>query len=131
MNPDCDRVLAVCDLIGDEAQRVHNQDHVTRCLKGVIEEPLLEKEVFETVIPIDSSDESSDLVADTDVGVSERAREKPITDVVGEAGTVFKFVLTDRKCSDAAKPFTENEKPFATSEIAIKGILRDANGGSI
>ena len=31
----------------------------------------------------------------------------------------------------AAKPFTENEKPFAPSEIAIKGILRDANGGSI
>ena len=114
MNVACARVLAVSDLFGDEAQRVDNQDHVAGCLKGVIKEPLLEKEVFQTVIPIDSFDEASDLVAgslqselrrnsgrppggiqsrndaDTDVGVSERAREKPITDVVGESGTVFK-----------------------------------------
>ena len=71
---------------------------------GIAQEPLLEKEVFETVIPIDSFDEAGDLVAgsvqselrrnsgrppggiqsrndaDTDVGVSERA------------GTVFKFL---------------------------------------
>ena len=121
----------------------------------MIKEPLLEKEVFQTVVPIDSYDEASNLVAgslqielrrnsgrppggiqsrndaDNDVGVFERAvcefhlnpaspghekpgkhvlhvptlierkqmaenepahvrREKPITDVVGEAGTVFK-----------------------------------------
>ena len=116
LNPVCDRVLAVCDLIGDEAQRVHNQDHVAGCLKGVIKEPLLEKEVSETMIPIDSSDKASNLVAgslqsefrtnsgrppggiqsrndaDNEFGVSERAREKPITDVVGEAGTVFKRI---------------------------------------
>ena len=115
LDPACDCVLAVCDLIGDEAQRVDNEDNVAGCLKGVIKEPLLEKEVFQSVIPIDSSDEASNLVAgslqselrrnsgrppggiqsrndaDTDVGVSERAREKPVADVVGEAGTVFQF----------------------------------------
>ena len=153
LNVACDCVLAVSDLVGDEAQRVDKKDHVAGCLKGLIHEPLIEKEVLLTVSPIGSYDEGSDLVADslqselrrnsgrppggsqsrndadTKVGVSDRAvcgfhmnlvragheepgkhvlhvptlietnqmaenepahvrREKPITDVVGEAGTV-------------------------------------------
>ena len=63
-NVACDCVLAVSDLFGDEAQRVDNQDHAAGCLKGVINEPLFEKEAFQTVITIDSSDQASDLVAD-------------------------------------------------------------------
>ena len=39
--------------------------------------------------------------------------------------------LTDKKCSDAARPFTEDEKPIATSEFVINGILRGANGATI
>ena len=62
-NVACDCVLAVSDIFGDEAQRVDNQDHVPGCLKGVIEEAFLDKEVFQNVIPIDSFDEAGDLVA--------------------------------------------------------------------
>ena len=158
LNLECDRVLAGWDLIGDEAQRVDRNDHVAGYLKGVIHEPLFEKEVLQTVNSIDSYDEGSDLVADslqselrrnlgrppggsqsrnnadTEVGLSDRAvcgfhvnpvsaghdkpgkhvlhvptlietkqmaenetayvrREKPITDGVDEADTVFNFVL--------------------------------------
>ena len=63
MNVACDRVLAVSDLVEDEAKRVDKEDHSPGCLKGVLNETLFEKEVLQTVIPIDSHDEASNLVA--------------------------------------------------------------------
>ena len=97
----CDRVLVVSDLVGDEAQRVEEQDHPAGCLKGEINEPLFEKEAFQTVIPIDFYDEAINLVAGSLQSELRRKSGRPpggslsrnddVTEVVVSQQAVYEF----------------------------------------
>ena len=74
------------------------------------------------------------LVATKQVAGNEPAHvrhEKPIRDSAGKAGPVQKQHLPDKRYSNAASPFTDNETSFARSENASTGILLGANEGSI
>ena len=124
MNVACDCVLAVSDLVGDEAQRVDEKDHVAGCLKGLIHEPLIEKEILLVVNPIDSYHEGSDLVADSVQSELRRNSGRPPGGIQSRNNAKIEDGFSDRAvCRISMNPVRVGDEKWVGQRICEPSLI--------